>query len=198
VYLREGDPMYLTLNLRKLKNILFPLTVLFLVLILLWNIFSYIYPLKYMDIIRQDTAQYDIDPSLVCAVIHAESKFSESARSHKGASGLMQLTEGTADWIADQMDLSGYSYDNIFDPKLNIELGCRYLYWLLNRYKDVDVAVAAYNAGNGNVDKWLQNPNYSSDGLHLNTIPYKETREYVSRVEFNKHVYDIILLFGGK
>ena len=161
--------------------------------ILTMGLISFRYPLKYIDIITKNAALYSIEPALVCAVIHAESKFTERAISHKGASGLMQVTEKTADWIAAQMDLPEYSFDMIFEPSLNISIGCRYLSWLLDRYKSVDLAIAAYNAGSGNVDKWLSNTDYSPDGKRLNAIPFKETRDYLRRVQINKRIYDFIL-----
>jgi soluble lytic murein transglycosylase len=108
----------------------------------------------------------------------------------------MQVTEGTADWMAEKMNLNEYSFEDIFDPKINIAIGCKYLSWLLQRYEDVDLAVAAYNAGSGNVDRWLKDPKYS-DGQRLSYIPFKETRDYVKRVRINKSIYDVILKFGG-
>lgn len=161
--------------------------------VLFLGVVSFRYPLKYLDIIEKNTDIYRIDPALICAVIHAESKFAERAVSHKGASGLMQITEGTADWIAGQMDLRDYSFNRIFEPSLNISIGCRYLAWLMARYENVDSAVAAYNAGSGNVDKWLKNSMYSADGKTLRNIPFKETRDYVKRVRINKQIYDFIL-----
>ena len=163
--------------------------------VLILTAISYRYPLKYLDIIEKNSAACGIDPALVCAVIHAESKFAEEALSHKGASGLMQITQGTADWIAGLMNIPDYSYNRIFEPSLNISIGCRYMEWLLKQYKSVDLAVAAYNAGSGNVDKWLKDPKYSADGRRLNAIPFKETRDYVNRVYFNKWIYDKILRF---
>ncbi|MDR1560274.1 MAG: lytic transglycosylase domain-containing protein [Clostridiales bacterium] len=161
--------------------------------VLVISVFSFRYPLKYLDIIVKNTDIYGLDPALICAVIHAESKFAEEAVSRKGASGLMQITESTGDWMAEQMGLPDYSFDEIFEPSLNISIGCRYLSWLLNRYESVDSAVAAYNAGSGNVDKWLKNPMYSADGKNLDNIPFKETRDYVRRVRVNKLIYDFIL-----
>jgi soluble lytic murein transglycosylase len=91
------------------------------------------------------------------------------------------------------MRLEQYSFDGIFDPDLNIKIGCNYLAWLLNRYENMNTALAAYNAGNGNVDKWLKNPDYSSNGRTLDFIPFTETRNYVERVNSNKAIYDFLL-----
>jgi soluble lytic murein transglycosylase len=155
---------------------------------------SFRYPLKYIDIIEENTQLYEIDPSWVCAIIHAESKFAVKALSHKGASGLMQVTEATAEWIAERMRLPEYNYESIFDPDINIKIGCNYLAWLLNHYRDnMNLALAAYNAGSGNVDKWLKNPEYSKDGASLDYIPFAETRDYVKRVNANRKIYLLLL-----
>jgi len=156
------------------------------------------YPLKDYGVIRQDAANYGLEPAFVCAVIHTESKFRENAVSAKGASGLMQITRPTADWIAEQIGLNNYSYDDIFDPTLNVRLGCWYLSWLLERYGgDENLALAAYNAGIGNVDKWLQSPAYSSDGNSLDIIPFQETRDFVRRVEASEKVYGVMTKLIG-
>jgi len=157
------------------------------------------YPLKHFGIIRANAERYGLDPALVCAVIHTESKFRDDALSPKGASGLMQITEPTAGWIAGRLGLAGYDYARIFDPELNIELGCYYARWLLDRYNgDEDLALAAYNAGIGNVDKWLRNPDYSSGGKSLDYIPFKETRDFVRRVADARRVYGVMLKLAGR
>jgi len=195
--------MFITIKLIKIKTWIFRIFAVIAAAVLFFSVISYRYPLKYLDIINKNSVSYNIEPALVCAVIHAESKFVEEALSHKGASGLMQITEGTADWVAEQMNMPNYSYDRIFEPSINITIGCDYLAWLLERYRNVNLAVAAYNAGCGNVDKWLKNPKYSADGKNLDVIPFKETQDYVNRVLMNKWVYDLILhtrkqLYGEK
>jgi soluble lytic murein transglycosylase len=164
-----------------------------LIFVLFVSVIKFRYPVRYYDIILKYSALYGVDPALICAVIHAESKFNEDAVSPKGASGLMQLMEGTADWMAEVHNIPDYSFDRIFEPALNISIGTKYLSWLLSRYYDVNVAIAAYNAGNGNVDRWLNDPEFSSDGIHLDYIPFRETRDFVRRVQFNRQVYDFIL-----
>ena len=157
---------------------------------------THYYPLRYISIIDEYSAEYGLPPELVCAVIHTESKFSEGAVSSKGASGLMQIGESTADWLADKMNLSGFSYDQIFDPEINIRLGCYYLGMLERQYGDMEVALCAYNAGNGTVNGWLQNPAYSDDGKTLKSIPYRETQNYVKRVADNQKIYALLLKFS--
>jgi len=157
------------------------------------------YPLKYFGLIRGYAGEYGLDPAFVCAVIHTESKFREDALSPKGASGLMQITRPTADWIAGQIGLNNYSYDGIFEPSLNIRLGCWYISWLLERYGgDEKLALAAYNAGIGNVDKWLLDPDYASGENGLGFIPFRETRDFVSRVASGEKVYGVLIKIMGR
>ncbi|MDR3239726.1 MAG: lytic transglycosylase domain-containing protein [Clostridiales bacterium] len=187
--------MFYTIRLRGIKKFLIFLFCGFLAVFFVVCV-RFRYPLKYMDIIRKNAEAYGLEPSFVCAVIHAESKFRETARSHKDASGLMQVTRGTADWIAPLINLPDYSYERIFEPSVNIQIGCGYLAWLLNHYnQDRNLAAAAYNAGSGNVDKWLKNKAYSSDGQRLETIPFPETRVYLKRIQWNQKIYDMILMF---
>ena len=153
------------------------------------------YPLRYLDIIQECAIEYGLQPELICAVIHAESKFNKDAISNKGAGGLMQITESTAYWLAPKMGASDFEYGQIFDPKTNINFGCYYLSTLEQQYGDMNVALCAYNAGSGNIDQWLQNPEFSNDGKSLKEIPFRETQEYIKRVTSNRKIYNIILKF---
>ncbi len=123
------------------------------------------------------------------AIIKAESNFVEDAHSGK-ASGLMQITDDTAAWIAERLDKEIEEID-LNNPRENIELGCYYIRYLIDYYDgNVDVALAAYNGGMGNVDKWLRSKKYSDDGKTLKKIPFKETREYVKKVNNEMEVYE--------
>lgn len=136
------------------------------------------YPLAYSDFIYKYSEQNDLDPCLVMAVIKVESNFVPEA--HSGyAGGLMQLTEETAQWNADEL---GITYFDYMDPETNIMLGCHYLKHLIDTYEVLDTALAAYNGGMGNVFDWLSNPEYSDDGKSLKYIPFTETRNYVTKV----------------
>ncbi len=132
---------------------------------------------------------YDVDPYLVCAIIHTESKFKQYAVSNKGASGYMQLMEKTAEWGATEIGIDNYSYDKIFEPEINIQIGVWYINNLLNQFKTIDVALASYNGGSGNVTKWLNDARYSLDNKNLYDIPFEETKKYVERVNFVYKVY---------
>jgi soluble lytic murein transglycosylase len=153
------------------------------------------YPLQYTDIIYKYASEYDLKPDLICAVINAESSFDKDAVSGAGASGLMQIMESTAYWLAPKMKIEDFGYAEIFDPDVNIRFGCYYLNMLKKQYGDTDVALCAYNAGSGNVDKWLANPEYSGDGKTLDYIPFKETRDYVKKVSETQKIYSFILFF---
>jgi soluble lytic murein transglycosylase len=159
--------------------------------------FTFLYPYKYIDLIREYSRKYGLEPDLVCAVIHTESRFRPGITSPKGARGLMQLTKGTADWGAEEVGIPGYAYENVTEPVVNIELGCWYLSVLLKQFTETETALAAYNAGSGNVERWLDDASLSADGVKLDDIPFGETRRYVGRVDGARAVYRILLRIGG-
>ena len=136
------------------------------------------YPVEYSSYITEYANENDLDPYLVIAVIKQESNFIPDARSAY-AGGLMQLTEETAHECAAKLGLENYDY---MEPETNIRLGCFFLRSLIDKYGVVDTALAAYNAGMGNVDKWLDDPECSSDGITLDHIPFSETRHYVIKI----------------
>lgn len=138
-----------------------------------------LYPVAYSEYIVKYSAEYDLDVFLVMGVIKQESNFVPEAESDY-AFGLMQLTSDTAEWNAKQMGLENCDYA---DPETNIRIGCHYLRYLIDHYKNTDTALAAYNAGMGNVSSWLSNSEYSSDGVTLDNIPFSETRHYVRKVK---------------
>lgn len=143
-----------------------------------------IYPLKYKNEVIRYSLEYDLDPHLVMSIIWVESKFKSDATSNKNARGLMQIIPRTGQWIAEQVGLSHYDDDMLYDPKTNIMFGCWYLAYLLRVFDgDVELALASYNGGMGNVIKWLKDDRYSDDGKTLKNIPIKETSEYIERVQ---------------
>ncbi len=135
-------------------------------------------PLRHEDIIRQQAAEKHLDPALIAGVIYAESRFSDQT-SHAGARGLMQITPPTAEAIAQRTGGVRFEQADLADPQVNISYGAWYLRHMLDRYGDnVVLALAAYNAGQGNVDKWIA----QDRDLTIDTIPFAETRAYVDRV----------------
>ena len=138
------------------------------------------YPLRYETIVRAHARNYDLPPALLAAVIYTESKFDADARSDAGAVGLMQLLPDTARGIATRTGGDGFVESDLLDPEINVRYGSWYLRHLLDRYHDVPTALAAYHAGQGNVDDWLR------DG---GGIRFPETRHYVEKVLDARQVY---------
>ena len=139
-------------------------------------------PLRHEDIIRQQSSAKGVDPSLVAAVIYTESKFRDQT-SHAGARGLMQITPATARYIARLSGGTAFEQGDLATPQINISYGVYYLRYLLGRYGDNKVlALAAYNGGEGNVDRWIARAAMSERAFGTQQIPFTETREYVGRV----------------
>ena len=138
------------------------------------------YPLHYEAIVRGHARNYRLDPALLAAVIYSESKFHPTARSSSGAVGLMQLLPDTAKGIAARTGGSRFRVDDLYYPEINIRYGAWYLRHLLDKYGDERLALAAYNAGQENVDGWRR---------RRVGIQFSETRHYVARVEDLKGVY---------
>lgn len=154
-----------------------------------FSVIRMLYPMKYPELVSRYSEQYDLDPYLVTAVINVESNFRPDVVSHKNAIGLMQISEKTGKWAADKLNLENYSSDDLYDPETNIRLGCWYLSTLYNQYGDMELALAAYNGGSGNVNQWLRDESLSPDGKTLNRIPFPETDNYVKKVRKNYAVY---------
>jgi soluble lytic murein transglycosylase len=138
------------------------------------------YPLHYQQIVRGHARNYNLDPALVAAVIYQESKFRADAKSSSGAIGLMQLRPETAEGIAIRTGGTHFQVSDLYNPEINVRYGSWYLRHLLDKYGDEKDALAAYNAGQRNVDEWR------AEGKD---IQFPETRAYVDRVEHLKHVY---------
>jgi len=150
------------------------------------------HPLEFASAIVQYSMAQNLDPALVSAVILCESSFNPQAESRVGARGLMQLMEDTASWVAHKLDEddASYSFDRLYDAEPNIRFGTWYLGYLSRRFDgDPTKIVCAYHAGQGNVDAWLKNPEYSHDGVTLDVIPTKDTAAYASRVLRARDVY---------
>lgn len=146
-------------------------------------------PIKYEAEVKKYATEYELDEYFVYAVICAESSFNCEAQSHAGAKGLMQLMPATAKDMKESYQLD-VDPENLFDPETNIRLGCQYLRYLSDIYNgNTQLILAAYNGGLGNVDRWLKNPAYSSDGKTLTNIPFKETANYVEKVSTYYDLY---------
>jgi soluble lytic murein transglycosylase len=139
-------------------------------------------PLRHEDVIRQQSKEKDLDPSLVAAVIYQESKFRDQT-SHAGARGLMQITPATAEFIAKRSGGTRFSQEDLAEPQINISYGSYYLRYLLDRYDgNTELALAAYNAGETNVDRWVREAGGRDEFDRTEDIPFPETRHYVENV----------------
>ena len=149
------------------------------------------YPLKYEQEVDAASKKYGVDKALIYAVIKTESNFDPNARSRAGAVGLMQIMEDTFTWMQTfYKDDNNYSFDDMYDPALNIDYCTEVLSVLIERYDgNEDTAVCAYNGGVGHVDSWLEDPRYSDDGKTLKTVPFTETENYRKIVARNKSIY---------
>lgn len=152
-----------------------------------------IFPIKYSQYINKYSSQYNLDPYLIVAIIKTESNFKDNAKSNKNALGLMQITPETGEWIAQKHNIEEFDENILLDEETNIKFGCWYIKDLYNEFNDnLENVLAAYNGGRGNVNKWLQDDRYSTDGKVLKEIPFKETAQYVKKVEFYYNLYKFL------
>lgn len=147
-----------------------------------------VYKKEYSEYVTKYAEQYGVEENLIYALIKAESNFNPDAVSHQNAKGLMQLMQSTAEDLAKKSKIN-LNNENILEPEVNIQLGTQYIASLLNKYDCVEVALAAYNAGSGNVDKWISAGKIKADGSDIENIPYKETNTYVRKIMRDYEVY---------
>ena len=150
--------------------------------LLLTEIEKRAYPREYLSEVRAASDEFGVPEYIILAVIKTESNFDRTAVSSAPAYGLMQLTEETYFWIGDDMLGEDPSAFDIYDPTTNIRYGTYYLSFLYRKYRSWDTALAAYNAGPGNVNEWLEDKDVSDSDGNLVNIPFKETRNYVKKV----------------
>lgn len=174
---------------KRLRLIILFVAILVTIVIILDNAAMLLYPVKYHDLVQQYSEKYNIDPYLVLAIIKVESNFKPEAVSPKNARGLMQISEKTGKWGADKLKLADYVNENLFDPETNILIGCWYLSVLYGEFNDTDLVLAAYNGGSGNVNQWLKDSKLSATGKHLDKIPFKETEQYIKKVNNSYIIY---------
>lgn len=151
-----------------------------------------VYPRKYSEFVTDYARQYGLNENLVYAIIKCESGFNPDSVSRAGAVGLMQITPDTLTWAAMKEGENDVLADALYDEKTNIRYGCCIYSLFLNEFGDTATALAAYNAGRGNVIKWLGNRFYSDDGILLKSIPFSETAKYVKKVQTVKRIYELI------
>lgn len=145
----------------------------------LWVAKETAYPLVYRQEIMKYATQYHVQPELVAAVILTESKYTKEAQSHRGAIGLMQIMPDTGKWIAEMLD-EPYDLQRLKEPDTNIRYGTWYLAYLLKEFHgNMNLALAAYNAGRGHVEDWMLEKHWDYGFEKVSDIPFTETREYV-------------------
>jgi soluble lytic murein transglycosylase len=146
-------------------------------------------PLRHEDVIRQQARDKNLDPALIAAMIYQESKFQDRT-SAAGAKGLMQILPGTAKFIAHKSGGTAFELRDLGTPQINIAYGSWYLRYLIDRYGgNVTLAVAAYNAGENNVDKWVRRAGGDKNFDPKTDIPFPETRGYVASVIHHRKLY---------
>ena len=147
-----------------------------------------IYKLEYSEYVEKYAKEYDVDKYLIFAIIKAESNFDQDAVSHREAKGLMQLMYSTAEEIAKKVDVD-LNEENVLDPDININLGTKYISMLIQKYGNINLALAAYNAGSGNVDGWIEKGTLKEDGSDIENIPFTETNNYVRKILRDYEIY---------
>lgn len=153
------------------------------------KILRILYPKKYEEYVYKYSEELNIDPMLTFAIIKTESNFNEKIESKSGAIGLMQLMENTAEEQAEKLNIE-YKKSMLYEPEINIKLGLNYFNTLLDYYnQNYVLAFAAYNAGLGNVQKWINEGIIKEEGSDIENIPFKETNMYVRKVIRNYQIY---------
>ena len=148
------------------------------------------YPIKYEELVEKYAYENEVDKFLIYAIIKTESDFKPDAESNLGARGLMQIMEPTFEWIRYRFgDSEELVYDIMYEPDQNIRYGSYLISYLMDHFGTIELAVCAYHAGIGNVDSWLQNPEYSKDGEKLDVIPISDTEYYLKKVTDALNIY---------
>ena len=149
-----------------------------------------IYKLEYSEYVYKYAKENNLDPYLIFAIIKNESNFKHNIESHVGATGLMQLMESTATEMANEIGENIETKEMLYNPETNIKIGTKYFAYLLKHYNgNQNLAIAAYNAGMGNVDKWIKEGIINEDGSNIENIPYKETNNYVRKIVRDYKIY---------
>lgn len=167
---------------KKLKTYISFLLIFLIIFVMPFGIFNLLFPFRYRKLISKYASEYKLDRSLVASMVYVESKFNCKAVSKKGARGLMQIMPSTA--ISFYDNSQPFKVDNLYQPEVNISIGCNYLSYLFEKYFDETMVLACYNAGEAKVKQWA-----GDDKLSLNEIKYEETYNYVLKVKKIKKFY---------
>jgi len=176
-------------NAKKLLILLMIIVLLIIVVICINKLMiKMLYKKEYSEYVSRYSQEYNVNENLIYALIKAESNFEAEAVSNKNAQGLMQLMPSTAEDVANKSGIE-LTEENILEPEININIGTKYISTLLEKYECVEIALAAYNAGSGNVDKWIANGIIKADGSDIENIPFKETNNYVRKIMRDYKIY---------
>lgn len=182
------------------KKIIIAIIIIFCVLLLLLGVIKTqhfllkkIFKIEYSEYVYKYSEKYDVDPLYVFSIIKAESNYKRNIKSSSGAIGLMQLMESTAREVATEDDEEIVVLEGLYNPETNIRIGTKYLSKLIKKYNgNYLLAIAAYNAGIGNVDKWIEQGIIKEDASNLENIPFKETNNYVRKIQRNYKIYKFL------
>lgn len=154
------------------------------------KILKKVYKTDYSEYVEKYATEYDVDSLMIFAIIKAESNFNPNVVSKSGAIGLMQLMDTTAEELCNKMDLFYVKKSSLYQPELNIQLGTKYFSNLMKEYNNnYLLALTAYNAGIGNVKKWIEQGIIQPDGSDIENIPFKETNNYVRKIIRDYKIY---------
>ena len=177
-------------KVRKIILILTSVVIVLLIILLNFkNIQKLIYRQDYSEYVEKYAKENNVDPLLIYAIIKAESNFDDEAVSGRGATGLMQLMDNTAKEVATNEAVEYVSNESLFDPEVNIKLGVKYFANLIEVFNNNAVALAAYNAGMGTVQGWIDDGIINADGSDIENIPYNETNMYVRKILRDYEIY---------
>lgn len=177
---------------RAIKT-LFLITFLVIIVIVIRKIISNnTYKIEYKEYVTESASSYGVEEALIYSIIKNESGFNEKATSVSNAQGLMQIMYSTAQEVSKKNNIE-LNEEKILNPEINIKIGTIYISNLISKYKNLELALAAYNAGSGNVDKWITQGIINDDASNIENIPYKETNLYVRKVIRDYKIYKKIL-----
>lgn len=148
-----------------------------------------IYPKPYNEFVKEMSQKYDIEENLIYSIIKVESNFKANATSKAQAKGLMQIVDGTANEMSQKIGIEDFETSMLYIPEINIEIGTKYISTLVAKYGDIKLALIAYNAGQGNLDKWIKEGIVDGEDTYYN-LPYAETTTYWQKVIREYKVYN--------
>lgn len=173
-----------------MKKIIMIIIIIAVIMLLLWvKILPRTYPQKYSEYVEKYAKENELDPLLIYSIIKAESNFNNEAKSNSDAIGLMQLMLSTAEEMSKKMNLGEITEEDLYNPEVNIKIGTKYFKSLLEKYDNYNLAIIAYNAGMGNVDKWIEQGILDNQGENIENIPFAETKSYAKKILQNYKIY---------